>query len=261
MSRLYGYLLRLYPRRFRDAYGSAMLQLFQDRLRDEGSWPVWRDVASDLLTSLPREYWRVHPRALSIAGATLALVSFGLWMGFSRGPRLAYLPLVEMPSVIGGWTQEYDAPVGESTLETLGTRDVLNRIYTGERQQVSLFVARWGTNRFVPSRRESETDGWQTDQEETTVIPIGGGTPIRATQVRMEKGQDAALVLWWYHRKQTTSRDVLWGTLLRQVGIAAHAADSAVVRVIITGHETDQRDQAAVENFVQAIYPELAKRL
>jgi Protein of unknown function (DUF3485) len=261
MSRMYLHLLRLYPRRFRDEYGPAMLQLFRDRVREEGYCRVWRDVVSELLTSLPREHWRAHARELSIAGATLAVVAFGFWMAFPRGPQPAHLPLADVPSVVGEWTQHYDSPVTETTFETLGTRDVLKRVYTGKRRHAELFVARWRSNHFFTSRRESEMDGWRIEQEDTKEIPVAGSTPLRATQVMLEKGQDSALVLWWYHRTQTTSRDVLWGNLLRKFGIEVRWGDSAIVRVILTGDRTDPGYQTAAESFIQAIYPELSKRL
>jgi hypothetical protein len=261
MSRMYLYLLRLYPRRFRDEYGPAMRQLFRDRVREEGYWPVWRDVVGELLTSLPREHWRAHARGLSIAGATLAVVSLGLWVAFPRGPQLAYLPLVDMPSVVGEWTQLYDSAVTETTFETLGTRDVLNRIYTGRRRHAQLLVARFRSYRFLTSRREPELYGWHIEKEQTKVIPIAGSTPVRATQVMLEKGEDSLLVLWWYDRKRTTSSDIPWGSLLRRIGFAVRCGDSALVRVILTGDRTDPDYQTAAEGFVQAIYPEFSKRL
>lgn len=59
-ERIYGLLLRLYPSRFREAYGEEALQLFRDRSRDEKSSTarirLWCDLLLDLLVTVPRVY-------------------------------------------------------------------------------------------------------------------------------------------------------------------------------------------------------------
>lgn len=61
-EKLYAFLLQLYPKRFRSAYGEDALQLFRDRLRDEpgfaGRLRLWMDVLTDLAASAPREHRR-----------------------------------------------------------------------------------------------------------------------------------------------------------------------------------------------------------
>jgi ABC-type dipeptide/oligopeptide/nickel transport system permease component len=59
---IYGGLLRLYPPRFRRAYGPLMLQAFRDRLRDAratsrraGVARFWAGILGDLARSAPRE--------------------------------------------------------------------------------------------------------------------------------------------------------------------------------------------------------------
>lgn len=68
-DKIYAWLLRLYPSRFREAYGDDALQLFRDRFRDEqGFLPrvrLWFDLLADLALSLPREYFRVQPELVS----------------------------------------------------------------------------------------------------------------------------------------------------------------------------------------------------
>ena len=68
-EKIYTWLLRLYPARFRDAYGDEALQLFRDRSRDETGFflrlRLWADLLSDLALSVPMEYLRVEPELLS----------------------------------------------------------------------------------------------------------------------------------------------------------------------------------------------------
>jgi len=61
-ERIYAWLLKFYPRRFRDEYASAALQLFQDRSRVERGgirrlW-FWLDILTDFALSLFREHRR-----------------------------------------------------------------------------------------------------------------------------------------------------------------------------------------------------------
>ncbi|PYV86294.1 MAG: hypothetical protein DMG05_20160 [Acidobacteria bacterium] len=61
--RVYGWLLRLYPREFRSEYGPEMMQALQDRCRNELAGAsitkaigVWGTVLSDLIMSVPLEH-------------------------------------------------------------------------------------------------------------------------------------------------------------------------------------------------------------
>src|SRR5204863_470988 len=62
-EKLYAWLLRLYPSRFREDYGEEALRLFRDRARDErGFLPrvrLWLDLVFDFTISLPSEYFHV----------------------------------------------------------------------------------------------------------------------------------------------------------------------------------------------------------
>jgi hypothetical protein len=71
-EKIYAWLLRLYPCRFREEYGEAALELFRDRARDERGFfarlRLWLDLVRDLAVSIPREYRRAQP-ALAAAPA------------------------------------------------------------------------------------------------------------------------------------------------------------------------------------------------
>jgi peptidase S41-like protein len=78
-EKIYAWLLRLYPSRFREAYGQEALQLFRDRSRNETGLVLrlrlWADLLSDLALSVPREYFHVQPR---LAGFSAHLRPEGL---------------------------------------------------------------------------------------------------------------------------------------------------------------------------------------
>jgi len=68
-EKLYAFLLRLFPSRFRQSYGEDALQLFRDRARDETGLPsrfrLWLDLLADLAISVPREYFYAQPELLA----------------------------------------------------------------------------------------------------------------------------------------------------------------------------------------------------
>jgi Peptidase family S41/N-terminal domain of Peptidase_S41 in eukaryotic IRBP len=96
-EKIYALLLRLFPSHFREAYGEEALQLFRDRAGDEkGFFPglrLWLDLLSDLVWSVPREYFHVQP---ALIGASAYRRLDGLPLFFileDESPRLGALLL------------------------------------------------------------------------------------------------------------------------------------------------------------------------
>jgi putative ABC transport system permease protein len=65
-ERVYRWLLRLYPRDFRDEYGHEMSLLFRARA-SEGTVRLWLQVLGDLLFHAPHEHWSVMRQDLRYA--------------------------------------------------------------------------------------------------------------------------------------------------------------------------------------------------
>lgn len=56
----YRAMLRLYPRHFRDEYGTDMALLFAEQLRDERAARVWARSAIDLALTIPTQHLEAH---------------------------------------------------------------------------------------------------------------------------------------------------------------------------------------------------------
>ena len=71
-ERIYAWLLKLYPVRFREEYAASALQLFRDRLQAERGIfrriRFWLDVLGDVAISIPREHWRQNPAEPDVGG-------------------------------------------------------------------------------------------------------------------------------------------------------------------------------------------------
>ena len=88
-EKIYAWLLRLYPSRFREAYGDEAVQLFRDRSRNErGFHPrlrLWFDLLCDLALTVPREYFHVQPELVSYLRSE-GVPSFFVLVKESPGP-------------------------------------------------------------------------------------------------------------------------------------------------------------------------------
>jgi putative ABC transport system permease protein len=69
-EQVYRWLLRLYPRDFRDEYGQEMTLLFRDRAT-ESSVSLWLQVLGDLVFHAPKEHWSTMKQDLRYALRTL----------------------------------------------------------------------------------------------------------------------------------------------------------------------------------------------
>ena len=71
-EKIFAWLLKLYPLRFREEYGASAMQLFRDRLQAERGFfkrfRLWLDIIADLTISVLREHRRpMHPESNTAA--------------------------------------------------------------------------------------------------------------------------------------------------------------------------------------------------
>jgi hypothetical protein len=90
-EKIYAWVLRLYPAKFRQAYRADALQLFRDRLRDETGFfsrlRLWIDIFLDLAVSVPFQYSGPRPAFSRAPGPHIAgAPCFFLLEAASLGP-------------------------------------------------------------------------------------------------------------------------------------------------------------------------------
>lgn len=78
-ARLYRSFLRLYPRRFREEYGEALVALFEDQCRDESPARVYARTALDLIVTVPVRHLEVpmHDRAPTAMVLVYSVIALG----------------------------------------------------------------------------------------------------------------------------------------------------------------------------------------
>src|SRR5688572_5075043 len=120
-ERIYRWLLRLYPREFRDEYGQEMSLLFRDRAL-EGPLRLWVQVLGDFIFHAPREHWsalrqdlryglrqvRRSPGFSAVVIATLAVGIGGTTAVFSvtHAVLLAPLPYAQPGQLVRIYQQD-----------------------------------------------------------------------------------------------------------------------------------------------------------
>jgi hypothetical protein len=57
---VYRWLVRLYPRAFRDDYGTDLVDLFAEQVRDEPAWRVGARALVDLALTVPTQHLEAH---------------------------------------------------------------------------------------------------------------------------------------------------------------------------------------------------------
>ena len=196
-EKVYGWLLRLYPTRFRARFGEEAMQDFRDRLGQErGAMKrarLWLDMLRDFTVSAPREYSRVSTgpaRTVSgvplfqvleeerlrpdmfLLGTVLALVAVGTF-GFlltHGGNRVVF------PAAVQGSLQSAMAPAagasGKQEAVATGEKGEATPVPLVTPAERALVVRRVidAVERYDPDRAEAAgVAGWLEEQEKAGV--------------------------------------------------------------------------------------------
>jgi hypothetical protein len=123
IARIYGSLLVLYPRGFRDAYGPDMVQLFEDQCRDEPTWRVCARSFLDLAITVPAQHLEFHMHLspasvvstiyLTIAFAGVAVAAVG---GTNRMSLVMGLVIAVGAGFVGILARRGAAPTGRGSV-------------------------------------------------------------------------------------------------------------------------------------------------
>lgn len=198
---------------------------------------------------------------------TILLIAQGsLFYGLSRGePDVVARPLSRFPSAIRGWRMLRDTAMDEDVKATLRADDYLARDYVGPaREVVNLFVA------FFKSQRAGQTphspknclpgSGWVWSVSDMIPVSIAGrATPVEVNRYTVSKGEDKAVVLYWYQsRDRVVAGEFQAAALTAWDALRYHRTDTALVRVVvpIAGNRDEAATRAGVE-FVQTIFSTL----
>lgn len=174
-EKLYARLLKLFPARFRDAYGEDALQLFRDRARDEkGLFPalrLWLDLLADLAISVPREYFYAEPELLAARQHSGGIPSF--YVLGEESPRLGALVFGTLLSLLA-----------LATFSALLSHGAINRRSTTASRQ-----------RYASAYKESRP----SQRASATAAPTDTRTPLSSDEPVSLSSTDARLAPRYDH--------------------------------------------------------------
>jgi EpsI family protein len=174
------------------------------------------------------------------------------------------LPLTSFPVRLGLWA-DGDLPIGQDVLDILGRGEFLNRNYRSEndlQSGIGLFIA------YYPSQRTNETPhspqhclagaGFIPIRNDIVTVSVPGHEPFPANRYFVSKGNDRALVLYWFWAHDRGVASEYWAKyyLIRD-SIMVNRSDGALVR-ITTGMYPGESIEAAQQRilpFVTGVVP------
>jgi EpsI family protein len=192
--------------------------------------------------------------------SSLLVVQGAAFYGLGRHAEVIPLskPLSDFPTVIGGWRMVREGAIEPDERDVLRADDYLTRQYARPGETASLFVAYFGSQRAGQTPHSPKNclpgSGWTWSVSDTIAVNIAGrAQPITINRYIVSKGDDHAVVLYWYQ-----SRDRVIASEYRAAAFTAWDAlrydrtDTELVRVVAPV------TQDGVE-FIQAFFTQLRR--
>ncbi|MGA9543850.1 MAG: exosortase C-terminal domain/associated protein EpsI [Candidatus Sulfotelmatobacter sp.] len=146
--------------------------------------------------------------------------------------------LDKLPHQLGAW-RGTDVPITSDVLETLGQGDFLLRNYQNDSfapSSVDLFMA------YFPSQKTGDTihspsdclpgSGWFPLESSRIMLTLPGHVPFLANRYLVARGDDRALVLYWYWAHDRAVASEYWAKFyLVADAIRLNRTDGALIRV------------------------------
>jgi EpsI family protein len=174
-------------------------------------------------------------------------------------------PLDQFPSDLGAWQMVRQLVMDPETKNVLRADGYLTRDYArSQAKSVNLFVAYFKSQRAGQTPHSPKNclpgSGWVwTDSDTLQVTVAGRSEPLGINRYIVSKGQDTAVVLYWYQ-----SRDRVVASEYKAAAFAAWDAlrynrtDTALVRVVapVADGRADAATAAGVD-FIQSFFSTL----
>ena len=199
----------------------------------------------------------------AIVLSTLVIVQCSLVYGFSRGevPSM-HKPLAGFPTQIGDWRMIQQGVVEQEIKDVLRADDYVTRYYESSPTKFAdLFVAFFQTQRAGQTPHSPKNclpgSGWVWTVSDTIPVSIAGrAAPISINRYVISKGEDRAVVLYWYQsRDRVVAKEYTAAALSAWDALRYNHTDTALVKVTvrIVNGQPDVATQTGVE-FIQAFF-------
>jgi EpsI family protein len=180
-------------------------------------------------------------------------------------------PLSGLSMQIGDWKGQESPAMESKILAVLGVDDYIDRVYYNtELFPASLYVG------YYKSQREGDAihsplnclpgAGWNPVESGYISLPVNGNSTIKINRIRIVKGIDEEVVLYWYQSHGRVIASEYWAKIYSVLdALHTNRTDAALVRVICpvpgTGAEAEMNAEKNAVEFVKALFPCLSQFL
>ena len=178
-------------------------------------------------------------------------------------------PLTDVPPVLGNWMKFQDGLLDKETLDVLQADDILNREYvrnSGEHAMLFVAMFRSQRNGKVPHSPKNclPGSGWVQQTTDTIHVDVPGRpTPIEANRYVVAKGDNRAVVIYWYQSRERTVASEYWAKyFVIQDAIRYNRTDTSIIKVTtVVGPAGPQKSEEIGVDLIRSTYPVLLEYL
>lgn len=161
--------------------------------------------------------------------------------GISRRSELVPIktPLADLPAAIGDWRLARENTVEQDQKDVLRADDYLSRDYAGAQgKRASLFVAYFQSQRAGQTPHSPKNclpgSGWSWTVADTILVSVAGrAQPIRINRYVVSKGEEHAVVLYWYQsRDRVVASEYQAAIFTAWDALRYNRTDTELVRVV-----------------------------
>lgn len=204
-------------------------------------------------------------RAALILSAFL-IIQGSLFYGYSRGetPPVAR-SLETFPTDLGKWRMIQQGVMEPEIKDVLRADDYVTRDYAASNTQVAnLFVAFFKTQRAGQTPHSPKNclpgSGWVWTVSDTIPVTVPGReTPIEINRYVIAKGEDKAVVLYWYQsRDRVVAKEYQAAAYVAWDALRHNRTDTSIVKVTvrILNNQEEAATQTGID-FIQSFFATL----
>jgi len=176
-------------------------------------------------------------------------------------------PLSTFPNQLGSWHTVREIPMEPEIQEVLKADDSLNRVYTNDGRELSLFVAAFRSQKNGKAPHSPKNclpgSGWLPVSSGEVALDVGRPEPVSVNRYVISFGQSRSLVLYWYQSRDRTVADEFEAKFyVMYDAMRLNRTDTALVRVVVPIRDRNEDEaQRRGEDFVRALYKPLLEHL
>ena len=204
-------------------------------------------------------------RAALILSAFL-IIQGSLFYGYSRGETPpAARSLETFPTDLGKWRMIQQGVMEPEIKDVLRADDYVTRDYAASNSQVAnLFVAFFKTQRAGQTPHSPKNclpgSGWVWTVSDTIPVTVPGReTPIEINRYVIAKGEDKAVVLYWYQsRDRVVAKEYQAAAYVAWDALRHNRTDTSIVKVTvrILNNQEEAATQTGID-FIQSFFATL----